>query len=159
MTIMKIALAGPVLALAMLLAGCGAAAPETIGALNTPLAKSTARLKFYRPEGLVGALSDARVKVDGKDVASLANGDSKEIDLPVGAHKIVVDHWGHPNVYTLDLQTKPGRIYVLEVTVRGDAAVAGALFGMVGVLAEAAANENGGSFQVRLVEEKPLSAT
>ena len=30
------------------------------------------------------------------------------------------------------------------------------MFGMIGMAAEAAANENGGTFQIRVLESKPL---
>jgi hypothetical protein len=137
------------LAVALLFTGCGASAPENVAALNAPLAKSTARVKLVRPSEFAAALSDARVKIDNNEVAILGNGDSKTLDLPAGRHTIVVDHWSHPNVFTLELEAKPGRLYVLEVTPRGEAVVAGALFGVVGSLVEAAANENGGSYQIR----------
>jgi hypothetical protein len=45
--------------------------------------------------------------------------------------------------------------YTSEVTPRGDAVAAG-MFRAVGMLAEAAANENGGLFQVRIMSEKPI---
>jgi hypothetical protein len=71
-------------------------------------------------------------------------------------HKIVVDHWGHPNVYAITLNAKPGMQYTLEVTLRGEAAVAG-MFGPVGMFAEAAANENGGTYQIQVVQENPMA--
>ncbi len=125
--------------------------------LNKALASSQARLKIYRPGEYSAPIeAGARVKIDGREVANLDTGASTILDLPAGKHQIVVDHWSHPNVYKLDLVTKPGHLYRLEITPREEAAVAGALLGMTGVLIEAAANENGGTFQIRLVEDKPL---
>ncbi len=140
------------------LGACSGAGTEAGAALTAPLAQSQARLKLYRPSALPGSLADARVKIDGREVASLSNDNSKVMDVAVGHHQVVVDHWGHPNVYKLDLDVKPGMVYALEVTVRDEAVVAGALFGTVGVLAEAAANENGGTFQIRLTGEKPIGS-
>ncbi len=53
----------------------------------------------------------------------------------------MVDVWDHPNIYKLKLDAKPGMLYTLEITARADAAAAGMAFGMVGMLAEAAANQ------------------
>jgi hypothetical protein len=76
------------------------------------------------------------------------------LDVPAGSHKIVVDSWSHPNEYALNLATKPGMLYTLEISIRSDAFVAG-MFGLVGMMVEASANENGGNFQIRLVDSAP----
>ena len=78
------------------------------------------------------------------------------LDVPAGVRKIVVGHWGHPNVYTITLDAKPGMLYTLEISPRMEAAVAGAAFGMIGWVAEAAANENGGTYQIRVVDLTPI---
>lgn len=103
----------------------------------------------------MGAAVPARILIDGREVASLGVGGSTVLDVPAGPRKIVVDSWGHPNVYTLTLAAKPGTLYKLEVSVRSEAMVAG-MFGLVGMMAEAAANENGGTFEIRVVDSKPL---
>ena len=148
--------AAALLLAALTLSGCaGGDGPETAALAAKPLQKSQARLKISRPGEFVAGLADARVQIDGKEAASIASGETRVIDVPAGAHQIVVDHWGHPNVYKLDLQTKPGMRYDLQITARGEAAMAGAVFGVLGSLAEAAANENGGTFQIQLVQQKP----
>jgi hypothetical protein len=45
-------------------------------------------------------------------------------------------------------------LYTLEVSPRGEAVTAG-MFGLVGMLAEASINKNGGTIQVRVVEAIP----
>ena len=50
----------------------------------------------------------------------------------------------------MTLNAKSGILYTLEVSIRSEASMAG-MFGLVGVFAEAAANENGGSYQIRMV--------
>ncbi|HWE20506.1 MAG TPA: hypothetical protein VG758_25580 [Hyphomicrobiaceae bacterium] len=57
-------------------------------------------------------------------------------------------------VHALTLAAKPGTLYTLEVSIRSEAFVAG-MFGLVGMMAEASANENGGNFQIRIVESVP----
>jgi hypothetical protein len=89
--------------------------------------------------------------------ASNSRGGSTVLDVAAGSHDVVVDIWDHPNVYKLKLQAKPGMLYTLEVTARDQAVVAG-MFGVAGMLAEAAANENGGVFQIRVVSEKPIAS-
>ena len=125
--------------------------------LNKPLVQNAGRLKIVRPGELAAGLAGARLKIDDKEVANLDNGDWKVIDVPAGKHKVTVDHWGHFNVYNLELDVKPGTLYTLEISPRDEAIVAGALFGVAGSLVEAAANENGGSFQIKLVDERPIT--
>ena len=139
-----------------LVAGCGTTADE-----NAPLAASKvhgpkARLKIYRPQEFVNSAVAARVQIDGRQIASLGNGGSTSLDVSAGSHKIVVDGWNHPNAYTITLHAKAGMAYVLEVSSRTEPVAAGILFGLVGSLVEASVNENGGPFQVRVAEAKPL---
>jgi hypothetical protein len=131
--------------------GCGSTGPENTGLARTALKPSEARLKIFRAESLVGAGGSARVRVDGRQVADLGVGGSTMLDVPAGTHTIVVDHWSHLNVYTMTLDAKSGMLYTLEVSIRTEAAVAG-MFGLVGMFAEAAANENGGSYQIQVVK-------
>jgi hypothetical protein len=142
-----------VLAGGALLPGCGATGPENAALADKMLPKSHARLKIYR-EGVVGAALPARVLIDGREVASLGVGGSTVLDVPAGSRKIGVDSWSHPNAYTLTLAAKPGTLYTLEVSIRSEAFVAG-MFGIVGMMAEATANENGGNFQIRVVDSAP----
>jgi hypothetical protein len=136
-----------------LLPGCGTTGAENAALVGKPLPRSHARLKIYR-EGIVGAAVPARVIIDGREVASLGVGGSTVLDVLAGSRKIVVDSWSHPNAYTLNLAAKPGTLYTLEISIRSEAFVAG-MFGLVGMMAEAAANENGGTFQIRVVDSAP----
>ncbi|MGO4682301.1 hypothetical protein [Hyphomicrobium sp. 2TAF46] len=133
------------------LAGCGSQSAENAGLANMPLRTSDARLKIYRTDTLESAGDAARVRIDGREVASLGIGGSTMLDVPAGHHKIVVDSVLHPNVYEISLAAKPGAHYALEVSPRSEATVA-RMFGVVGMLAESSANQNGGEFQIRVVE-------
>jgi hypothetical protein len=113
-------------------------------------------LKIYRTGNLVASVGAASVKLDGREVASLGIGGSTMLDVPAGVRKIVVGHWGHPNVYTITLDAKPGMLYTLEISPRMEAAVAGAAFGLIGWAVEAAANENGGTYEIRVVDSTPI---
>jgi hypothetical protein len=137
----------------VVLSGCGTTTAENVAVADEILPRSHARLKIYR-EGVVGAALPARVLIDGREVASLGVGGSTVVDVPAGSRKVVVDSWAHPNAYTLNLAAKPGMLYSLEVSVRSEAFVAG-MFGIVGMMAEASANENGGNFQIRVVDSTP----
>jgi hypothetical protein len=140
--------------LGALMSGCGTTTAENAVLADRPLKGSQARLKIYR-EGIVGAALPARVAIDGREVASIGVGGSTVLDVPTGSRKIVVDSWSHPNAYTLALAAKPGMLYTLEISIRSEAMVAG-MFGLVGQMVEASANENGGNFQIRVVDAKPL---
>jgi hypothetical protein len=105
----------------------------------------------------VGAAVPARVRIDGREVASIGVGGSTVLDVPAGSRKIVVDSWSHTNEYTLTLAAKPGMLYNLEISIRDEAFVAGMMFGIVGTMAEAAANPNGGNFQIKVVGSQPFS--
>ena len=134
-----------------ILAGCGSQGAENAGLANMPLKTSDARLKIYRTDTLESAGDAARVRIDGREVANLGIGGSTMLDVPAGQHKIVVDNPLHPNVYEISLAAKPGERYALEVSPRSEATVA-RMFGVAGMLAESAANQNGGEFQIRVVE-------
>lgn len=149
-----IVLACALVAGGMLVSGCGTTGAENAALLDQALRPAHARLHIQR-EGIVGAAVPARILIDGREVASLGVGGSTVLDVPAGSHKIVVDSWSHPNAYTLNLVTKTGTLYTLEVSVRSEAFVAG-MFGVVGMIAEASANENGGTFQIRVIGTKAL---
>jgi hypothetical protein len=129
---------------------------ENAGLATSALQASDARLKIYRTSNLVASVGAASVKLDGREIASLGIGGSTMLDIPAGSHKVVVGHWGHPNVYAITLDAKPGMLYTLEVSPRMEAAVAGAAFGLVGWAAEAAVNENGGTYEIRVVDAAPI---
>jgi len=102
----------------------------------------------------MAAAPAARVKLHGREIASLGVGGSTVLNVSRWSGKTTVDAQGHPNEYTITLQAKPGMLYTLEVAPRGEAVTAG-MFGLVGMLAEASINKNGGTFQVRVVEAIP----
>ncbi len=137
-------------------AGCGNMSAENTGLASSPLKASDARLKIYRTGNLVASVGAASVKVDGREVANMGIGGSTMLDVPAGVRKIVVGHWGHPNDYTITVDAKPGMLYTLEISPRMEAAVAGVAFGMIGWAVEAAANENGGTYQIRVVDSTPI---
>jgi hypothetical protein len=137
------------------MAGCGSTGAENAELARKPLRGSHARLKVQRSDELMAAGPAARIKLDGRVIANLGVGGSTMLDVPSGARKIGVDQDGHPNAYSMTLQAKPGMLYTLEVSPRGEAVMAGAMFGLVGMMVEAAVNENGGTFQIRVVEAKP----
>ena len=146
---------GLVLVTAAALCACTGGGVENAALLNQPLPKGTARIKIVRTEGLVAALRDARIKLDGKQVAALANGGSTVIDVAAGSHEITSDAWDSPGVSKVKLDAKPGTLYTLEVTANLGGTGVGA-FGAAGALVESAGNPNGGLFLIRAVSEKRI---
>ena len=140
------------LLVALPVVGCGNMGEENAALATSAIKASDARLKIIRTSNLVASAGAASVKLDGREVASLGIGGLTMLDIPAGAHKIVVGHWDHLNVYTMALDAKPGMLYTLEVSPRMEAAFAGATFGLIGAAVEAAANENGGAYEIRVVD-------
>jgi len=139
---------------ATLTTGCGSTGAENAALAAKALKTSHARLKVQRSIEQMAAAPAARVKLHGREIASLGVGGSTVLNVSRWSGKTTVDAQGHPNEYTITLQAKPGMLYTLEVAPRGEAVTAG-MFGLVGMLAEASINKNGGTFQVRVVEAIP----
>jgi hypothetical protein len=59
------------------------------------------------------------------------------LEVPARAPQTTVDAQGLPDAYTITLQAKPAMLFTSEVSPRGEAVTAG-MFGLVGMLAEAA---------------------
>lgn len=154
----KLRIVCTLLFLGFILSACGGPVSVDPAELNKPLAQKSGRLKIVRAEQFAASLSGARLKIDDKEVANLDNGGWEVIDVPAGKHKLTVDHWSHVNVYDLVVNVKPGTLHTLEISPRDEAVVAGALFGLAGSLVEAAVNENGGSFQIKLIDERPINS-
>lgn len=128
-------------------------ATENRARFDQPLGKGTARVKIVRTHGLVAALRDARIKLDGKQVASLSNGKSTTIDIAPGKHEITSDVWDSPQTSRVRLDAKPATLYVFEVTPN----LAGTGIGMFGAAGAAlAGGQNGGLFPIRAVSEKHI---
>lgn len=152
----KFSLAICVLFLAGLVAaGCGTTSDETASVAKQPLKSAHARLKIYRTSEFIAAVPSALVKVDGREVAQLGVGGSTMLDVPAGSRQVAVEGFGHPNAFALTLNAKAGMLYTLEVSPRTEPVMAGLVFGLVGSMVEAAVNQNGGTFQVRVVDSKP----
>lgn len=148
---------GAAVLIGALVSGCGTTTAENASLETSSLQASKARLKIYRTSDIIASGPAAKVRIDGREVANLGIGGSTVFDVPVGQHKIVVDAFGALGAYTFTLQAKAGTLYTLEISPRSEAVVAGLLFGFVGSVVEAAANENGGAnFQIRIVDEKPI---
>src|SRR4051812_39649693 len=103
-----------------MLAGCGSQIAEHAELASMPLRSSDARLKIYRTDTLESAGDPARIRVDGREVASLGIGGSTMLDVPAGPHKIVVDDPWHPNSYEISLTAKAGAHYEFEVLPRSE---------------------------------------
>lgn len=132
---------------------CAGNAAENTARLNQSLDKKTARLKIVRTHELVAALRDARIKLDGKQVASLSNGDSTIIGIAAGRHEITADVWDSPQTSRVRVDAKPATLYIFEVTPNLGGTGIG-IFGAAG--AAIAGGENGGLFLIRAVGEKRI---
>lgn len=151
-------LAGALLLSGTLLSACGDTGAQNASLAHQPLQAQKARVKITRIESVIASGAAARVRMDGQEIASIGTGGSTMLDVAGGSHKIVVDDPFHPNVFAMTFDAKPGMHYTLEIAPRGAAIWATAGFGLAGMLAESAINENGGVFQVRVADAKPASS-
>jgi len=140
--------------MASALCACAGGAENT-ALLNQPLAKGNARLKIVRTGEFLAALRDARIKLDGKQVASLSNGGSTIIDIAAGSHEITADVWDSPQISKVRLDAKPAMLYVFEVTPNLGGTGIGML-GAAGAAVESAGGQNGGLFLIHAVSEKRI---
>ncbi len=110
-----------------------------------------ARLLLTRVNSLVGFRTPARVKVNGNQVARLRSGGSIVVNIPSGRTAVTVDAPLDLGEYTINLDAKSGKTYALEISPRGERLAAAVVAPGVGALIDAAANKNGGAFQVRIL--------
>jgi hypothetical protein len=137
------------------LGGCTGGSMENASLLNQPAGKGTARVKITRTGELVAALRDARIKLDGKQVAALSNGNSIVLDIPVGSHEITSDVWDSPGISKVRFDARPATLYTFEVTSNIAGTGVGA-FGAAGAIIETAGSQGGGLFLIRLASEKRI---
>lgn len=52
------------------------------------------------------------VNIDGKDVACLKNGETQEVNITCGKHKVVLDTIGEVNVKELDFSEEYSKVYI-----------------------------------------------
>jgi len=143
------------LATASALCACAGGGTENTALLSQSLGKGSARPKIVRTSELLAALRDARIKLDGKQVASLSDGGSTIIDIPAGSHEITADVWDSPQISKVRLDAKPATLYIFEVTPNLGGTGIGML-GAVGAAMESAGGQNGGLFLIRAVSEKRI---
>jgi hypothetical protein len=129
---------------ALLKSGCGSTGAENAAHAAKALKPSPARFRVQRSNELMAAAPAARVKLDGRKIASLGVGRSATLTSQSGAQghrrsaKPPQRVYDHP-------ASEAGRGSTLEVSPRGEAVTA-SRFGIVSVLAEACINQNGGTF-------------
>jgi hypothetical protein len=152
---MRMMLSGLCLALvtASTLNAYAGSATENTARSNQLPGKGTARLKIVRTHALLAALRDARIKLDGKQVASLSNGDSTIIDIAAGSHEITADVWDSPQTSRVRVDAKPATLYIFEVTPNLGGTGIG-IFGAAG--AAIAGGQDGGLFLIHAVSEKRI---
>ncbi|WP_088345296.1 MULTISPECIES: hypothetical protein [Rhodomicrobium] len=141
---------------AALLSACGSTLPENAALALQPLGAKASRLKLVRTDEPTASSAPARIRIDGRELGSLGIGQSTILDVSSGAHKIVVDYWGHPNVFAVTLVAQPGIVYTLEIAPRPDVVKAGLVAGGIGALTQASASEHGGAFQLRVIKAEPF---
>lgn len=109
-----------------------------------------ARLTLTRTTDVLYFAATAIVRVNGKQVASLGRGESATVTIAPGANKVAVDAFLQPGSFVLDLHARPGGNYAIEISPRGESYASVVVFGLAGVLIDAAANNNkAGAFKLQ----------
>jgi hypothetical protein len=139
----------------LLVGGCvstgGRYAEAPIASAAVPANKS--RLVFFRESGFVGSLASFRVQINDATVGEVPSGSALVIEYPPGPARISVDSALTIGRYAIPVTLQGGKEYFLQISPRGSAVAASAVFGIVGqALENADKGERGGVAQVELVD-------
>lgn len=139
-----------ILAVSVLLTGCGTTKTVSPTQLAEPLGKGKARLIIERDNSLLYLAAAADVSVNGAKAASLGRGGSVMRDVPAHPSVVSVTTAGAFGNFTLLLDPAAGKTYRLIVSPNGDQLLLGSAFGIVGDAVRASISENTGYFQIEL---------
>ena len=145
--------------LVSLVTGCASAGPAVYNVPPTPPAQDKARIIVNRSTDFLYLALSARVFVDGKQIGELSRGDAISTDVDPGRVTVTTDTASAPGRYSVSLNTERNAEYQFEISPRGESYGAGAAFGILGLAADASANENSGLFKIRGTGLKKYGAT
>jgi len=154
----------PVLAIAMMMAGCASTGGPSVvaaAAMGGPPKAGTARIIVMRPfKGFFG-LGDRAfpVKVDQEPPIDLYTGSFVAFDHPPGRHQVSAELWDLPSGPRLELEAMAGRTYFLMAKLNDDVArvygmsAAGGLLGKAIAIEAAPTLKTRGAIEVTLMDE------
>ncbi len=132
------------------LTSCASSQKEIRQKLNTPIPKNKSKLIFQRGSQFVRSLASARIRTEGKTIATVANGDTDVAFLSPGKHILTVDNWGDFGKSTLAFNAKAGKSYYFKIEVRRSSFVPGGVVVFAPKKIDAQGNISGGPFRITL---------
>lgn len=67
---------------------------------------------FQRKKKIMGCAISMKVNIDGNVVAVLKNGEAKEVDVPAGKHKVILETVGEVTPKEMDFSAEYSKIYI-----------------------------------------------
>jgi hypothetical protein len=114
-----------------------------------PVARGQASVTIGRPNTWYGAAVSVDIDANGARIASLAAGGSYTGPVPPGPVTLTATCWSSPGRYTIHFNAEAGRSYAFEVSSRNEQIAATAAFGVIGLAADTAINEDtSGAFKI-----------
>lgn len=138
------------IAVVLILTGCGTTNTLKPEDLQMPIRKGEARLIIERDNSLLYLAAAADVSVNGAKVASLGRGGSVVRDVPARQTVISITTASALGNFTLLLDPAAGKTYRFVVSPSSDQLLLGSAFGMAGDAFRASVSENSGYFQIEL---------
>ena len=121
-------------------------------AIETPAVGG--KIVFTRDNSLMYLALDARVRLNGQQVAKLSRGETATIAVAEGKLNIDVDNAWNPGSFGVSMNVEKGKIYYFDISPRSDSFLPGAAFGLLGGLADSKINSQSGVFQLNLTKVK-----
>jgi hypothetical protein len=132
--------------------GMNVSAPSVAQTASKP-SGGAATIIVTRTDEVRMKLATARIAVNDQSFASLDSGERHSGTVRPGPTVIVVTRWGNPGQYVARFNAQPGRTYRFQVTPRGASFAPAILFGMAGIVADAAINKDkAGEFEIHPVK-------
>jgi hypothetical protein len=133
----------------LMLLGLAACVTNDTASTVVPVSRGQASVTISRPNGWYGAAVAVDIDANGARLASIKAGGSFTGPVAPGPVVLTATTWSSPGRYTIRFNAEPGKRYAFEVTARDEQVVIGAAFGLIGVVADSAINEeSSGSFKI-----------
>jgi hypothetical protein len=114
-----------------------------------PVGRGQASVTIGRPNTWYGAAVAVDIDANGTKIASLAAGGTYTGPIPPGPVTLTATCWSSPGRYTIHFNAEAGKRYDFEVSSRNEQIAASVAFGVVGLVADTAINENtSGAFKI-----------
>ena len=112
------------------------------------------KIVFTRDKSMMYFGIDARVRVNGQQVAKLSRGETITVPIAEGEVNIDVDNSWNPGSFGVSVVVEKGKIYYFDISPRSESFLPGAVFGLLGGIVDSEINSQSGVFQLKLAAVK-----